>query len=166
MNFQYYDSNSFSNDFIFSKELFTLINYKISTELKGYQLLSYEDNRLIIHPTRYDWAFHFRKNKGFWNKKILSSSFDYFCIENENAQRYLALKWFSTILNEELNEVINDKLLLEDSFSNRSLLIKQMLNVSKKIDILESGSKYFDKKYWFSKPNFEILGDVKFFTIS
>lgn len=154
MNLQYYDSNSFVNDFIYPNELYTLINFRLSSELRGYQLIVYEDNKMLVHPEHFDWAIHVRNDRGFWNKMTLGNSFEYFSLYDLEIQNYIVLKWFSLICKEVINETLNDKLLLEDSFSERSMLVKQMINVSKKFDVFNPDSKYLTKEYWSSIPNF------------
>lgn len=154
MNLQYHNCESFSNEFLFSKELFSLIHYKVSNDLKGYQLLVFEDNRLLVHPTYRKWAIHVRRGRGYWNSSVLSNSFEVFSINDSQLQGYLSLNWLSHVLKEELNETVNNELLLEDSFSNRTMLINQIINVSTSFDILNDNSKFLKKSYWNNVPTF------------
>jgi len=164
MSLQFYDNNSFKNDFIYSKELYSLINYKISNDLRNYKLVSFDDNRLLINPNTLDWAIHIRNDRGFWNKTVLGSTFEHFSINEDDIQKFIVLRWFSVILKNELNETCNDKLLFEDSFSNRTMLVNQIMNYNIPKEIFSSESKYLTKTYWFSIPNFNKLNDTNFFT--
>lgn len=162
-NTQFYNGNSFNNDFIFSKELYTLINHKISTDLKGYSLFLLDDSRLLINHSINQWVFHISNDRWFWNKEVLQNTFELFSIFDVQIQGFIFYKWIKNLIKEELNEESPMDIFLEDSSSNRAILISRIINVSTNLTILESGSKYLKKEYWSSKPNFIHLNKFNIF---
>lgn len=158
-----YNTNSILNDVILSKKIYSLINHKISNDLKGFELILFENNRLLVHRESSNWAFHVKKNKGYWNRNIFSSTLDLFSINDLDNQSVYVSSWISNFLKEELNEDFIQDTFLEDSNSNRKALISQILNVSKTHCILDSNSKFLSRQYWDSKSIKDTLERIKFF---
>jgi len=80
LNLQHKDIVSIKNETVISKDILALLNYKISLDLKDYELISLDDNYLLIKKDTLEWALHIRtsQHKGFWNYKILENSFSIF----------------------------------------------------------------------------------------
>lgn len=136
-----------------TKEILALLNYKISLDLKDFELISLYDNYILIHKETMRWAFHIRtsQHKGFWNYDVLQSPFSVFSINGEEYRENIIMDWIKNFMTEELDLKIEKKIKLSECYSNRLHFIKQMLNVSKTECIINSDSKYLKKYYWLER---------------
>lgn len=163
-NLLHSDVVSLKDEFIFSNELLSLINYRISLSLKDYELISLDDNYLLIKRDTLEWAFHIRvgKNIGFWNGNIFEFPISIFSINNFECVNYIVSNWIFNFMLEEKGIDINGKASLSDSYSNRISLINQILKFSVTESIIDSSSKYLLKSYWNNRPNFNRINNFNF----
>jgi len=164
-NARYYNGNSFINDFIYSKELYSLMNHRISTELKDYSFILLDNSSLLMNYSINEWSFHIMNDKLFWNKNSVRHTFELFSIFDMEIQGFIFYNWIKNLMYEKLNKTFETIKIHEDSSSNRTILLDILVKNRDIFKPLELDKKYLNKNYWDDNPIFKRLNNfnLKFY---